>query len=584
MATAGGILAAVLILLTGCEAMDKDDWLDKPNSSDFACPPWYSQNADGECSFIHQLPQIVCQYGNSSELEMGFCMTVTNTSIVVGQCPYIPVSRNIGHLYHNIYQVLPTDVDQVNSSLCAPYNRRGFLCSECKEGHGLAAYRYYGLMCVKCSNLPLQLIFYIILLFVPPTVSFFLFFLLKTNVHSGDLTGFIFFSHTITTTTFFFPNLLILPQSLLGYWPMQILMSFFAVWSLEFGQFLLPPLCVSQRLTTLQLIGIGYVPSIYPLILCVIIFYLIQLHAKGNRCLGILMKPFGKLSEKFRFKTRDHLSSIIHTFGSFILLSYGKNLFVSFSLLQRYSLVALDHESDTLKRLPPLATDLKTTFLSSEHIPFFLLGIVGGMLTVILPLVLVLIFPTRVFPKLILCCGLRRWHAMRTFMEVFTSSYKDGTETGQRDFRFMAAVYLIGRIAVALAWANHAGPNTSMVQSYAWVVTAMPFIVVAVFFAFFKPHRKLSSNAIDVLLFLLLAKLSLLFHFIYEVTVSEATLKVLVAVVLTDLAIPQAVYVTYITIRFVSRIRFKLLSSELVFKKSVRNRTRMESAPLIPKL
>ena len=515
---------------------------------------------------------------------MGFCMTVTNTSIVVGQCPYIPVSRNIGHLYHNIYQVLPTDVDQVNSSLCAPYNRRGFLCSECKEGHGLAAYRYYGLMCVKCSNLPLQLILYIILLFVPPTVSFFLFFLLKTNVHSGDLTGFIFFSHTITTTTFFFPNLLILPQSLLGYWPMQILMSFFAVWSLEFGQFLLPPLCVSQRLTTLQLIGIGYVPSIYPLILCVIIFYLIQLHAKGNKCLVILVKPFGKLSEKFRFKTRDHLSSIIHTFGSFILLSYGKNLFVSFSLLQRYSLVALNHESDTLKPLPPLATDLKTTFLSSEHIPFFLLGIVGGMLTVILPLVLVLIFPTRVFPKLIPCCGLRRWHAMRTFMEVFTSSYKDGTETGQKDFRFMAAVYLIGRIAVALAWANHAGPNTSMVQSYAWVVTAMPFIVVAVFFAFFKPHRKLSSNAIDVLLFLLLAKLSLLFHFIYEVTVSEATLKVLVAVVLTDLAIPQAVYVTYITIRFVSRIRSKLLSSELVFKKSVRNRTRMESAPLIPKL
>ncbi|CAI8044477.1 hypothetical protein GBAR_LOCUS24670 [Geodia barretti] len=231
---------------------------------------------------------------------MGFCMTVTNTSIVVAQCPYIPVSNNIRHLYHNIYRVLPTDLDEVNSSLCAPYNRRGYLCSDCKEGHGLAAYRYYGLMCVKCSHPTLMLGAYIILLLSHPTFSFFLFFLFKTNIHSGHLTSFIFFSHTIVTTMFFFPHLSILPMNLFGYWPLQIIMSFYAVWSLDFVQFLIPPFC---------------------------------LHAKGNKCIVALWKPFKKL---LKVEVKD-LSSIIYTFGSFVLLSYGKNLFVSFSLFSNIS-------------------------------------------------------------------------------------------------------------------------------------------------------------------------------------------------------------------------------------------------------
>ena len=542
-------LAIFVVVVTCSRAMDgKAMLLLESSRNETTCPPWYTPDpADGECSFVHRLPQIVRQYGNSSELEMGFCMTVTNTSIVVAQCPYIPVSNNIRHLYHNIYRVLPTDLDEVNSSLCAPYNRRGYLCSDCKEGHGLAAYRYYGLMCVKCSHPTLMLGAYIILLFVPPTFSFFLFFLFKTNIHSGHLTSFIFFSHTIVTTMFFFPHLSILPMNLFGYWPLQIIMSFYAVWSLDFVQFLIPPFCVSPHLTTLQLISLGYVPSVYPLILCVVTFYLIQLHAKGNKCIVALWKPFKKL---LKVEVKD-LSSIIYTFGSFVLLSYGKNLFVSFSLFQQYFLVALDQNSNRLKTLQPLSTDLKTPFFSPAHAPYFVLGIVGGVVTVVLPLVLVLIFPTRIFPKLIPCCGLRRWHAMRTFMELFTGSYKDGTESGQRDYRFFAAIYFIGRIAVALGWATHAGPNTSVVQSYAWLITAMPFILVAVIFAFFKPHRRLCNNAIDVLLFLLLAKICLLFHFIYEVTVSEATLKVLGLIVLIDLAIPQAGYIAYITFRLV---------------------------------
>ena len=118
----------------------------KARSHDQHCPPWYTHNGNDKCSFSQKLPLIMNQLDNISELEIGFCMTVTNSSQVISPCPYIPPSTDNISQYHSIYQVLPKQLDQVNESMCAPFNRKGFLCSKCKENYGLAAYRFYGLM------------------------------------------------------------------------------------------------------------------------------------------------------------------------------------------------------------------------------------------------------------------------------------------------------------------------------------------------------------------------------------------------------------------------------------------------------
>ena len=162
-------------------------------SRNYSCPPWYFLDGEGKCSFSHELPQIVKQFGNTSELEMGFCMTVANSSLVVAQCPYLPVNTYNFSQYHSTYQVLPNQIDQVNNSLCGPYNRKCLLCSKCKANYGLAAYRYYGFECVKCSTSVWKWIGFILLLFTPPTIFFLAFLILNFNVHSGRLTGFIFF-------------------------------------------------------------------------------------------------------------------------------------------------------------------------------------------------------------------------------------------------------------------------------------------------------------------------------------------------------------------------------------------------------
>ena len=91
------VSAVLLTILASCTAAVNDYHSTTAlNSSGATCPPWYSYDPpSGQCSFIHQLPQIVRQYGNSTELEMGFCMTVTNTSIVISQCPTLPSPTSV---------------------------------------------------------------------------------------------------------------------------------------------------------------------------------------------------------------------------------------------------------------------------------------------------------------------------------------------------------------------------------------------------------------------------------------------------------------------------------------------------------
>ena len=541
-------LTVVVHILVCCWA-SQEKYSGEMDSRNGSCPPWYYHNDEDKCSFSHQLPQIVNQYGNTSELEMGYCMTQTNSSLVVTGCPYI--IHNFSQ-QHSIYQVLPKQLDQVNDSLCGTFNRKGFLCSECKENYGLAAYRYYGLMCVKCSGSAWNWVAYILLLFVPPTILFVVLLIVNINIHSGALTGFIYVAHSVTITTFFFPAIFTLFQSLFGYWPGQILLALYGIWNLDFMQYVVPPFCVSTSLTTLQLVSLGYVSSVYSLVLCMATYYMIELHARGNWLLVKIWSIF----RKFFINYSNHSNiqfSVIHAMATFILLSYGQNVFVSFTLFQFNTLVELDISTNTLKTLPPRSIDLRASYFGATHAPYAVLGLLGCIITLILPLVLVIIYPTRVFPKLIRCFGLRRWHAVRAFLEVFVGSYKDGTNAseGKRDYRLFAALHLIGRILSGASLAKHSISNLKN-QQYDWLITSVPFLVVAVIVAYIKPYRKWCHNLVTVLLLLLVAKFCICIHIIFETITNDYTLRVLVLILLIDFAIPQLVLIIYFFFKLIS--------------------------------
>ena len=138
-----------------------------------SCPPWYVLER-GEYSYSNQLSQILNQYQKTAELQLGYCMTVTHDGKVVSRCPYIQQTYNSSET-HSIYRILPDYLDEVNETLCSAFNRKGYLCSECQDGYGLAVYQYYGLMCVKCGGSGWWRWFvYLLLELIPSTLFFWL--------------------------------------------------------------------------------------------------------------------------------------------------------------------------------------------------------------------------------------------------------------------------------------------------------------------------------------------------------------------------------------------------------------------------
>ena len=143
---------------------------------------------------------------------------------------------------------------------------------------------------------------------------------------------------------------------------------------------------------------------------------------------------------------------------------------------------------------------------------------------------------------------------IRTFIEVFVGSYKDGTEGG-RDYRLTAALYLIGRIIIGVVWSISiccVNSTNAQEQLFGWLMITVPFVLLAVGFAHFKPHRKWSHNVIDVLLFLLMAKICICFHIVFETTISKHTLRNVVLLILIDIAIPQIALLVYFGVKITS--------------------------------
>ena len=477
-------------------------------STNGSCPPWYVPDSE-KCSYSHKLPQILKQYQQSAELQIGYCITVTNSGQVVSQCPYTQQRFNSSDL-HSIYRVLPRELDEVNETMCSAFNRKGFLCSECQDGYGLAVYRYYGLMCVKCSHSGWGWLWYILLEIIPSTLFFLVMIIFRVNVNSGSLTAFVFLSNTIINTLYFYPSLMMIPQHVAGYWPFHIVLALYGIWSLEFLRFLVPPFCVSSSLNILQVISLGYISALYPLLLCIITYCLIELHARDVQLVVKLWKPFHRLFVNMR-KPWNIQSSVVHSFATFLLLSYAKIVFVSLTLLQSYEPVTLEVVSNTLHIMPVYSIDLGAQYFSKTHAPYGVLGLLVCLLFVILPLVLVLLYPTRLFPKLFSCCGVRRLQALRTFMEVFQGCYKDGVSNGSnRDYRSLAGLHLVGRL-LACACLARRNSNYSFGQHYSWLLTAVIFSLASVLYAILKPFHQWSHNIINIITSLWIPKCAFAF-------------------------------------------------------------------------
>ena len=308
-----------------------------------ACPPWFipDNSSSTGCSCSPDVHRYV-QCGSDFPLvRFSNCMTYNKSteSTEVGPCPYITrYNTNTTIVDHVFYIQLPSNVSLLNNFMCGPLNREGTLCGKCKDGYGIALYSYT-LECSKCWGHGYGWVLYYFLELFPITVLYFLVVIFHIRATSSPLSALGFMSQIIVYTFRLNVALLLYVENELkgfSYVTVQVLLTLCGIWSLDFFCSVIPPFCVSSNVKTYHGLALEYLVAFYPIFLIFITYVCIKLHDNNFRPVVWLWKPFHRHFVYFR-RRWDPKASIINAFTTFLLLSFSKILFISFTLLYTFS-------------------------------------------------------------------------------------------------------------------------------------------------------------------------------------------------------------------------------------------------------
>ena len=413
-------------------------------TEDADCPPW-GECSNNRCECREELSSYFSVKCNNETLELSVikchCVTFDNETkqLLEGNC-----IENCENTYNkDQYMPLPKEVLKINHFMCEKrWNRTGRLCGKCLPGHSPLAYSY-DIRCVKCPEGNKNVWRYILVAFVPLTIFYFLVVFLKINATSSYLHGYLIFSQIISTPAFV-RHIIIYEQNHQQFkLPIQVIIVMYSVWNLDFFRDLYPEICLD--VSNLTALSLDYAVAIYPLLLTVVSYILIELHARNVRVVVILWRPFRCLFKLLR-RNWDSKTTIIDAYATFFILSYTKILSISVDLLIPMRAHSLNNDSVTWV----LYYDGSVDYFGREHLPYAILALTFLSLIIVPTTLLLLIYQLKCFHRLISCIKIRG--QLLHVTDSFQGCYKNRTEPGTRDCRWFAAVPLIGRIALLLVY------------------------------------------------------------------------------------------------------------------------------------
>ena len=168
------------------------------------------------------------------------------------------------------------------------------------------------------------------------------------------------------------------------------------------------------------------------------------LHTRNCWFLTKIWKPFRHIMRPI-LRNFDIQTSLIDSFATLFLLSSIKFQSVSSDLLLPTRLYDINGRPNS-KTYLYLAGDVE--YFGSKHLPFAIIALLVFSMFVILPTLLLFLYPCRCFQQLLnrLHCN---FHVLRVFMDVFLGPYKDGTDNS-RDLRYFAGAFFLARIIFVL--------------------------------------------------------------------------------------------------------------------------------------
>ena len=482
-------VAAVALLLALASGYAVDD-------EGSECPNWYHRPPGSHhCQCAPALHgDIICS-DDGVYIHVHFTMTwdsATNQTVAaLSNYGYV----NYSTITNRVYTLMPNDSQDLNETVCAPNNREGFLCENCVPGYGPTAYSPKCMDCRKQSTL-LAITLFLTLKLTPITVMFILLMIFRINIIQGPLFGYVLYCQTLVIgqiNTFY--QLLLHELNSYG-WVLQASLFLSSFWAMDFS-LLGGNYCISESLNNINVLLLNFISVLYPILLMISMYTLIELHARNFRPMVIMWKPFSRCFSKIR-RNWSATDSIVHAYATLLLLSFAILNHNVFQLLQSTNV----YNSTEKVKTNVLVNRPSIHVYSSEYIPFLLIVLALLFFLGICPTALLCIYSIKLFRrKLNNCCSQRIQIVLNTFVETFQGTFKDGLN-GTRDYRILPALFLI-IIMVTTIFSSFADISSMyIIGSYNIVLLVLSSFLIA----FARPCKSFLTN------------LSLSFHLMWSAT------------------------------------------------------------------
>ena len=426
-------------------------------------------------------------HNNSCLSLMLACICVTyeekTNMLKYGDCIY-----NCGQ--GMIYTPLPPNIKDWNDELCGKFHRRGSLCGSCQTDTYLLAYSF-NISCVKCgSNYRLNWLKFFFFAFFLLTVVYFVILFFHISIPSSPLLGYTLNAQLLSAPAMARVYLLYCNNSAwCKYIP--LLGSILSIWNLDFFRYYNLGICL--KTDTLQTLALDLIVGVYPLVLIAITYIIIQLYDTNFVILMKLWKPFERLSIRFNWSLR---TSVIDSFASFLLLSNVKFLSACTDILIPVQVISSDPLFNKSSSSWRMYYDASIEYFGPKHCPYAITAIVVLVVFVVLPTLLLLLYPFQRF-QFILNKFPPRWQIFtNTFVESFQGCYKDGTGRYKSDYRWASAFPFLIRI---LCFALYCTQTTSSFIRF----VSMLLVMYALIMIYLEPFKKHTMNK-SIVLFILL--------------------------------------------------------------------------------
>ena len=526
------LVVAVFAIIGACQVVSQDTHFSttgfiNPSSekNTTLCPVWSVSPTNCTCGA--SLNNLIRCSKNTVQIQQCLCMYFDETlnTTFVGNCLYTCFHHNSVHSHHGPAGYVNFDRlrngSKFNQDMCLDnpvsgnMHRQGRFCGECEEGYGLAAYSYHFIHCINCTDYGYKnWLKYFAIAYLPLTVFYFVVITFRIRVTTPPMNSVVLICQFLTLPVMM--HILAASDATESgdakpkQTAIAVLTAACGVWNLDFFRSFNIPFCLHPRFGALQIVALDYLIAVYPLLLIFLTYILLKLYDRNCRVLVWMWRPF-----KWFFSRTAHewnlQASLVDGFNSFLIMSYVKLLSVSCILLFPTRLYGVNGKAYTQHSY--LYYDATVELFSEEHLPYAILAFVMGLVLVVLPLVLVCLYPCRCFQKLLNCCGLS-CQALHIFMDSFLGCYK----VAPIDCRYFAGFFLILRITFVLSVFLIPSPFVFALLALSWTIVGAAIIVA-------QPYQQRSSNTVDAVLLLSLAVfgITLLGGFISDTIARQST-------------------------------------------------------------